>query len=157
MSLLCTRMCFSDLAFACFCCVAFALRVFLRALAPCALFAPSCIYHRPVSSVDPRHGSNFCWYSTLKVEIPPKPRFALSYLILSYHQRRVHPMSSFSSMRARPLCGRGETVSRRLVVVRSSANAMVAPGSLILVAGATGGVGQLVTAKLIEVWWVVNT
>jgi len=67
---------------------------------------------------------------------------------LSLRPASSSALPPFSVNRSRPRLGRGASVNRSII---TPCAAVVEPGELVLVAGATGGVGQLVTAKLLEV------
>lgn len=50
-----------------------------------------------------------------------------------------------------PRLSRRNRINQRSLITNAPRAAVVDPGETVLVAGATGGVGQLVTAKLLEV------
>ncbi|GFR40986.1 hypothetical protein Agub_g1651, partial [Astrephomene gubernaculifera] len=64
------------------------------------------------------------------------------------HSSMLSSLRTPSRVQAGKCTGRAQRA--RVVVVRASEKRALAEGDLVLVAGATGGVGQLVTAKLLE-------
>ncbi|GAX80533.1 hypothetical protein CEUSTIGMA_g7971.t1 [Chlamydomonas eustigma] len=74
-------------------------------------------------------------------QIPSESRFLIQKMSLSNVR--------LSNKSGRSICRTTARLSSH-ARLRVEASALVEPGSLVLVAGATGGVGQLVTAKLIE-------